>query len=191
MFTKPLCKFLKIYGHKAFLLIVVVLHSYHHGLVFFMVVMVLCSSWLLRCWCFFRSLWSCVPHGHYGFEFFIITMVLVFLSIIMVFCSSYLVGINAQFLAMANLLFNNVATSVDLNRSSMVLFITQRSLWRGCSVTPYLFIIMTEVFNMMVYKGIIGKKLAKIVSFNFKKQKIYPINIWHQFHHRRWKTIFG
>jgi len=101
-------------------------------------------------------------------------MVLVFLSIIMVFCSSYLVGINAQFLAMANLLFNNVATSVDLNRSSMVLFITQRSLWRGCSVTPYLFIIMTEVFNMMVYKGIIGKKLAKIVLFNFKKQKILP-----------------
>jgi hypothetical protein len=33
---------------------------------------------------------------------------------------------------------------------------------------------MSEVFNMMVHKGIIGKKLAKIVLFNFKKQKILP-----------------
>ncbi len=165
-----------------------------------LITMVLCFSWLswfcVSYHCrgvgvFFQSLWSCVHHGRYGFVFFIIAMVLVFLSIVMVFCSSYLVSINAQFLAMANLLFINVTTSVNLNTSSMVLFIIQRSLWQGCSLTLHLFIIMTEVFNMMVYKGIIGKKLAKIVSFNFKKQKIYPINIWHQFHHQRWKTIFG
>jgi len=36
---------------------------------------------------------------------------------------------------------------------------------------------MIEVFNMMVYKGIIGKKLAKIVLFNFNKPEIYSINI--------------
>ncbi len=86
-------------------------------------------------------------------------------------------GINAQFLAMANLLFINVTTSVNLNRSSMVLFVIQSSLWQGCTLTPHRFIIMTEVFNMMVYKGIIEKKLAEIVLFNLNKQEIYPINL--------------
>lgn len=207
-----------MYGHKAllfiivvlvffmfivilvFLMVIVVLCSYHHGLVFFMLVMVLCSSWLVRCWVFFSiimvlcSSWSlcfCVFHNLNCLGVFFNRHDLLFLLIIVVLCSSYLLHINAQFLVMANLLFINVITSTNLNRSSMVLFIIQRSLWQGCLLTPHLFIIMNEVFNTMVYKGIINNKLAKIVLFNFNKQKIYPINIWHQFHQQRWKTIFG
>ena len=61
-------------------------------------------------------------------------------------------GFPAQFIHMISLLFQDAAAAVKVNGVPSPQFEIQRGVRQGCPLTPYLFIIVSEVLNLMVTK---------------------------------------
>jgi len=59
-----------------------------------------------------------------------------------------------EFIEMTQLLFNGTSVKVKVNGSVTAEFGIHKRLWQGCSLASYIFIIVVEVLNAIVKKGV-------------------------------------
>ena len=62
-------------------------------------------------------------------------------------------GIPKEFIAWTKLLFRDASASVKINGSSSPAFAIERGVRQGCLLAPYLFLLVAEVLNAMVKRG--------------------------------------
>jgi len=62
-------------------------------------------------------------------------------------------GFSTEFISMVELLFQDAQTEVKVNGEHSPSFQIHRRVWQGCSLAPYLFLLITEVLNSMVKHG--------------------------------------
>ena len=63
-------------------------------------------------------------------------------------------GLSEEFISWTKLLFRDATTSVKVNGSPSPAFAIERRVRQGCPLAPYLFLIVAEVLNTMVKRGV-------------------------------------
>lgn len=71
-------------------------------------------------------------------------------------------GFPKQFIAMMMLLFQDAQATIKVNGSQSLPFPIQRGVRQGCPLAPYLFILITEVLNLMVKTEVVGEVIKGI-----------------------------
>ena len=63
-------------------------------------------------------------------------------------------GLLGEFIIWTKLLFRDATASVKINGSMSPAFVIERGVRQGCSLAPYLFLIIAKVLNAMVKRGV-------------------------------------
>jgi hypothetical protein len=77
-------------------------------------------------------------------------------------------GIPGEFITWTKLLFRDATASIKINGSPSPVFVIEKGVRQGCSLVPYLFLIIAEVLNAMVKRGM---DLGSIKGIKLPKEK--------------------
>ena len=82
-----------------------------------------------------------------------------------------MIRIRAKFINYVKLFFHNATALVNLNGSPDNSFSIKRIIRQGCSLAPYLFLIVGEAFTHMIKKAVTEGRLRGIILLGRNKQQ--------------------